>query len=303
MTFKKPKWIRRIGAALLDFICAILLMLILSFATTPIVNKIFNGDELKNEYYSYAIATKLYEYDENNNIQVIYDVKTFDENLTYFYKNCTDNKIDEYINKKKESSLFHYDETTNSYVENEYDYNDSSIRVQYTNFYVEIRDYCIKNYLDAYLNKNENYKVVARKVSMLNYTSTLSAFVLSLIIIYLLIPLINKDNKTIGKMFFKLILISKVNIEIKPSKLQILFRQLVLILFEFIFSISFIGLIGFPIPIGLIASILLAIFTKYHQSLHDICSSTILIDDDYINKPIDEGDKYEITYYNLKEAK
>ena len=89
MTFKKPKWIRRIGAALLDFICAILLMLILSFATTPIVNKIFNGDELKKEYYSYAIATKLYTYDENNNIQIIYDVKTFD--------------VKAYVNKLKES--------------------------------------------------------------------------------------------------------------------------------------------------------------------------------------------------------
>ena len=44
------------------------------------------------------------------------------ENITYFYVNCTDNKLEEYNTlKKNKPELFVYDETTSSYIEKTYD--------------------------------------------------------------------------------------------------------------------------------------------------------------------------------------
>ena len=40
---------------------------------------------------------------------------------------------------------------------------------------------------------------------------------------------------------------------------------------------------------------------KYNQSFHDFCCSTLLVDDYPVNKGIDEGNKYEITYKDFKE--
>ena len=58
---------------------------------------------------------------------------------------------------------------------------------------------------------------------------------------------------------------------------------------------------GIPLPLSLIATVLLVIFTKYNQSLHDILSSTFLVDDYIEDRPLNEGEKYILTYINVED--
>ena len=62
--FKKPKWLRRIASALLDLFSAIILSLVFYFAVDPFTMAVLDGQEVIEQYYSYALETKLYTYDE-----------------------------------------------------------------------------------------------------------------------------------------------------------------------------------------------------------------------------------------------
>ncbi|MCI5745225.1 MAG: RDD family protein [Erysipelotrichaceae bacterium] len=301
ITLRKPKWLRRITSAFLDLMIAFILALLFSFLTNPIVNLIYDGEQLYKTYCDYAVSTKLYIVDENNNLILNDSIIHYDENLTYFYLHCTDNKIDEYNAKKSESSLFYFDNESQSYLEIPYDYNDVEKRNEHVNFYQPIRDYCLANYIDNYLNSIDDFKKVCALLNKIDYINLLLCSSLSLLVVYLLIPIINKDGNSIGKMAFKLKIISKINIDLKPSKLQIIFRQLVLIVFELLLTISTIGFFGIPLPLVLILSIVLMIFTKYNQTFHDLCCSTIVIDNEISDKPIDEGSKYSLIFYYEKE--
>lgn len=302
ITYKKPKWLRRFSSALLDLIIFLVLTLLLSLASDPLASIMLHGKDAKQTYYDFAVSTHLYTYDENNNIVKISDITTFDANLGYFYSNCI-NKQEEYnLKKKDKADMFHLDESTNKYVENAYDYNDFDIKSKYIVFYNEVRDYCVNNYLDDYLNQFDDYLKAKKTYTMTNYLSILLSTTVSLLLVYLLIPFINKNYKTVGKMAFRLKVISISNIDPKPTKLQILFRQLITIFFEYILSISTIALIGFPIPVVFIISIVLLLVTKYNQSLHDLICQTIVIDDYPDLGPIDQRYKYEINFTNVKES-
>ena len=301
VVFKKPKWLRRFASALLDFIAFVILSLLISLAVEPLSFAMLNGNEAKKTYYDYAVSTHLYEYDDQGNITKLYNLNTYDDNLYYFYDNCL-HKNDEYDNIKKEKpEMFHYDETKNRYVENAFDMGDINEKSKYIVFYNEQREYLINNYLDDYLNQFDEYRKAKKIFSLANYLTTLLSALFGLSIVFILIPLTNKNYKTIGKMAFKLKVISISNIETRPTKIQILFRQLITVFFEYILSISTIGIFGIPIPIVFIASIILVLLTKYNQSFHDLCSQTIIIDDYPDLGPIDQKDKYEITYKNVKE--
>lgn len=298
MYFRKPKWLRRIASAFLDIFSAVILALLISFISTPIVNKVFNGPQAYEELYSYSISTRIYTYNEDGTLSVISDVKTMDENITYFYENCTEGKIDEYNNLKKEKSdLFVLDTETGNYVEKEYDYNNQEVRAQYTVFYQGVLEICKTQYLDAYLMKQEGYKEALTKVNQMLYTNILVCSFLGLALIYLVVPLLNKDFKTFGKMAFKLRIISKVGPSSKPSKLQLIFRQLFTIFFEYVLTVATLGIFGIPIPFILLISMSMVFLTKHNQSFHDLCTSTMLVDDYPSNEAVGANNSYMITYF------
>ena len=299
--YKKPKWLRRISSALIDLIATLVIALLLSFATTPLSAYLFDANNAQDTLNNYLIESKLYYFNQDNELAVNDIVLTYNERLTYFYENYTDNP-QEYEDKKALSDLFILDPLTNKYVEISYDYlGDYETRNKYGEFYKTISDECISTHLENYLQTKEDYINALAAISQATYFSILIAAAISFLIFYLTIPLIDKENRTIGKMMFKLKIVSLASVESRPSKLQILFRQLVTILFEYMLAISTIGTFGIPMPIALIATILVLLFTKYNQSLHDLCASTFLVDDFPLNQPINEGEKYVITYTNVKE--
>ena len=300
--FRKPKWFRRFVSAFLDLMCAFILALLFSFVATPLSNSLFNSDEIYKVYYGYAVSSNLYEYNENGSVSLISDINSMDEKITLFYNECTDNKLNEYENRKSERlDLFYLDQQTNLYKEIEYDKNNLDLKAQYILFYDKELNICVTTHLDTYLNQFEEYKIALSNLNKMLYFNILISASFGLLIVYLLIPMVNKDGKTIGKMAFKLKVVSKIGNEPKPKKLQLLFRQLVTILFEYVLSLSAIGFVGIILPITLLISTCMMFLTKYNQSFHDLCCSTILIDEYPNNNPITENEKYEVIYVNNKE--
>ncbi len=105
----------------------------------------------------------------------------------------------------------------------------------------------------------------------------LTAFPLSAMICYFLIPLCFHDGETLGKKMFRLCLINKLGFRIKKS--QTVLRQLPQIVF---FEVAFV-FIGQYIAVmvaflGIFISYLFLIFDKKHRSLHDFWSETLVID-------------------------
>lgn len=300
--FKKPKWLRRIGSAVIDLLAAVIIALLFSYASTPITNAIFDSENVMKEYYSYAVESKLYVFNEDGSIALINDITTYDDNLTYFYENCTDNKINEYLTKKSEhQDLFKYNEQTKSY--EEFDYlNNQELIGKYMVFYAEVRDHCVNTYLNPYLSTQEGYKDALTTLNRILYTNILMCSFVGLLVIYLIIPLIHKDGKTIGKMMFKLKIISKVGNSPKPSKSQLLYRQLITVLFEYVLSVATFGIFGIPLPLTLLFSMSMVFIGKYNQSFHDFATSTLLVDDSVDGKPINAGEKFEIKYNDLRKG-
>ena len=302
VTFRKPSWIRRFSSAFLDLMAAVILTLLFSFVSTPLANSLFNSTEIYNTYYGYAVSSHIYEYNDDNGVSLISDVTIMDEKITLFYKECTDNKLSEYETRKSERlDLFTFDQSSNTYKENSYDINNYEIKAQYILFYEKELNICVTDHLDNYLNKFEDYRIALSKLNKMLYFAILIAAVFGLLIVYLLIPMINKEGKTIGKFAFKLKVVSKIGDNPVPTKLQILFRQLVTIFFEFVMSIATLGFVGIILPITLLISTCMLFLTKYNQSFHDICCSTFLIDEYPNNNPITENEKYEIVYITNKE--
>lgn len=301
--FRKPKWLRRIASALLDFICACILALFFSYLANPISNAMFNGKDVLQTYYEYALSTNLYEYDTDGSLKLIDDITIYDQKLTYFYDHCTENNIQEYENfKKEEPALFTLDTNTNKYVEIPHDLSDNELNYKYGVFYDTVRDHCIVTYLDKYLYSLEGYKDTLMLMNKILYMTILLSLTFASLIVYLLIPLLNKDGKTLGKMAFKLRIVSSIGNSSRPSKGQIVFRQLFTIFFEYVLSIATLGFIGIPLPITLLVSMSMLFLTKYNQSFHDLCCSTFLVDDYPSSMPMNEGDKY-VVIYNVMEVK
>lgn len=302
MTFRKPKWLRRFSSAILDLFAAIILALLFSFVATPLSNSLFDSQTIYDTYYGYAVSTHIYEYNDNGGVSLIDDLDTMDQNITLFYKECTDNKLDEYETSKSERlDLFVYDEIKQSYIELDYDKTNYDIKAQYILFYENELNKCVNNYLDNYLNQFDDYKIALSNLNKMLYFTIVISALFGLVVIYLLIPMIHKEGKTIGKMAFRLKVVSKVGTSPTPTKLQILFRQLVTIFFEFILSIATLGFVGIVLPITLLISTCLLFLTKLNQSFHDLCCSTFIIDEYPNNNPITENEKYEVIYITDKE--
>lgn len=309
VVLRKPKWLRRFSSAFLDLLIAFIVALLLSFATKPLGMAIFDGKNARETFNEAYVSTHLYEYNDNmkgtsSDVIIVTDITSFDENITYFYENCTDGKLFEYVTKKSNRpDLFKYDNENDVYIEVEYDpNNDIEKRTDFTIFYNEVIEEALDKYLDSYLSKSDDFIKAITRLNLIDYFSLLISATISLLLVYLLVPFIDKEYRTIGKIAFKLKVVSKINPNLTPTKLQILFRQIVLIFFEYVLTISTIGIFGIPLPFVLMVSIVMVLVTKYNQSFHDVCCSTFLIDDYQNNNAMNANEKYEITFINVEEG-
>ena len=81
---------------------------------------------------------------------------------------------------------------------------------------------------------------------------------------------------------------------LEPTKLQIAFRELVYIFFELVISFYTVTMF-YGIPVTLLASLLMVFFTNHNQSFHDLCCSTIVVDEEPVQNNTRESDKIYLT--------
>ena len=275
ITFKKPFLLRRIGASIIDLILVLIVGIFISF----IIGKIYESNAkymgYKDTYNYYAVDSGLYNLKYGNK-----DVEQLnncnESNVGYFYNFAYPSAKEDYDLMKKNSNLFDYDEKEGKYSIKE-NVTESEINAFYKKAYLE----AINTYFDKYINEIADAKEAKYYINAYNYINVYISTAISMLLAFLLFPLIFKDGKTLGKLLFRLKIISLKG-DFKVTKLQVLFRQLLIILLEYACSIFFISLIY--IPLSLIVSFIMMIASKKQMTLHDILCSTLVVDE------LDTGD-------------
>ncbi|MBO4666904.1 MAG: RDD family protein, partial [Bacilli bacterium] len=149
-----------------------------------------------------------------------------------------------------------------------------------------------KGAIDA-LYKQQFFKVWTDKLELTSSLITLFTRLFMVGIIFILIPMLLKDGKTLGKLLFK---ISLTGIDDKPlKKWQILPRALFFVLLPvimFFVTNSYIN-IGIII-ILLVGSICAMALTKRKTALHDLIARTEVVDDYYKKKIAEQKELEEL---------
>lgn len=126
-------------------------------------------------------------------------------------------------------------------------------------------------YLDG-----ETEKLVNKMTFLKIVESSFSIFV-SLLLVYLLVPLLFKNGQTLGKKLIRLAIISKSGLTLKP--INYILR--VLVGFYLIEIVGLIILYNLAPTLALyyfIAMIAVIMFTKNNRSIHDLISGTVCVD-------------------------
>lgn len=284
----KASVLTRCGIFVVDLFIVVLITLIFqTWIIAPIGSNITNYSEKMQLYRETLISSHLYGYGEENIEQIdkLFDfeknsvsdyIAYLDEKITKFYSTFEGMNINDYLNNKKESGLFNIDENNN------YTTKPTILETTYKEFYEDQLLIAISQ-----LNKNDLVLDLSRFNTIFTIITIVSSASISLIIFYLIIPLLFKNGETLGKKLLSVGLVSaKDGFRVKKS--QIIIRFLSFYLLEVVLSI-------FTIGIPLIISFSLMFFTKKGTALHDYLSATICVDkkQSVIYKDYDEFIKHE----------
>lgn len=255
LAFHKSRLFSRFGALALDLIIAFVLMVfVIAAIIIPIFDSIPAVSNVEKEYENMMVAFGIYESNEGD---INYITSEYDDKLVYFYS--TYDEIFNYNNLKAESEYFSFDEESGQYIEIGTDEEMVSfykLALQKANEIVWAR---------------EDIRVVAAKVEAINKVIVYCGLIISLSITFLIPPLIFKDRSTIGMKPFHLQVVSKTTGDF-ASRLQILFKFLIFLTFEWILTYFYIGYLIMFI------SLIMVVITKEKISLTDFLCSTIVVD-------------------------
>lgn len=108
----------------------------------------------------------------------------------------------------------------------------------------------------------------------------LTAIIVTWIAFYLIIPLCLKNGKTLGKLFFKSVVVNNFGYEITPWQmcLRSLFPLAFIVVMYLIGMLVSMVIFYIVVLFVILISYSLTIFTKKHKSIHDYVAGTIVID-------------------------
>jgi len=293
-TENKVAGFNRIGAAIIDLLCAfVLLMLLSSFVITPILNS--NDYYLTNyqEYETRYLASKLVTKNDKGSLQVIiynYDnekKQEYDDILKEFYLSYSDENNDyvkSYVDTKKNyQEAFIFDEENSIYLFTE---NEEAIKTFFQHSYQDALNFFVKN--------DKAFATVYVKLTTVMTICDYIGIAVSLIVFYLIIPLIMKDRQTIGKKLCKLVIYNVKTDEV-VSRGRYVLRFL-------LFALTIYGSLVFK-GLPLLASIACMAFTKNGSTLHDLIVQTKVVDTLLTNKVeiIDKRDSIEVEAFEKEE--
>ena len=305
-SIRKPKLIKRFAALVVDIMLWFLVSLMaLSFVINPCVNSITNYEYKTNEYRKvmYEIGAYVYvEYKTTSDsyyYEIIGDVtNTSYENLTYneentlgitmittsnlkitveqldyyvamLYTNIGD--IDSFKASKVDSELF---DELGLPIESA---KEEDLKKYYFDQYQKVfESEKFKNYKDGYIYN------LGDELNTIDIIKAYSSYFVSLVIFYLLIPMLSKKRQTLGKRILNLEVIDAKTSQ-NASKMQILIRFAAITLIEFFLSMILSGLLYLP----LLVSIIMMVITLNQSTIHDYISGTWVIeivDNVYINE-------------------
>ena len=274
---KHASKLHRIFAAVMDILIAVVFASLISLL---IINPIFvNSAPYKENYSVYEnglLSTQLYQKDENNSSKLtcvidllnsdgsvmfsVDKINDYDNNLISFYSNYSSEKVEEYQNTK---------ETSNIYIKNELN---EYVLVESVDIN-EAYSFFSTSYINAtkyFFSQNESVNDAYYFLSLTSRYSTIIPIGISLLLCYILMPLILKDGQTIAKKLFSLKVIS-LKEDKQLTKGQIVLRGLFFVFVELVLSY-------FMYFIPVVISILFLLINKNHLSLHDYIGQTSVID-------------------------
>ena len=268
---------QRMFAAIMDIMLAFLFATLLSsFVVSPIIA---NSNAYKDNYLIYEnglIATKLYQKDENNSNKltciidltnpdgsIIFNIEKleeYDEKLIEFYSNYSVDAVERYQNTKAESNIYIKNES-NQYVLTE------SININ------DAYNFFATSYIDATKYYFEQNEIVNNAYYYLSISSTYALIIpaiISLLICYIVLPIVFKDGQTIAKKLFSLKVVS-LKSDKTLNKGQVVLREMFFVIVELVLSY-------FTYCIPLIVSVVFMLLNKNHLSFHDYIGQTYVID-------------------------
>ena len=205
-------------------------------------------------------------------------IEYLDYQLALFYSDsdfeCSN--MEYYNNLKNENpTIFEYNTSTLKY-----EYKDNVSDEEILNFYIQVIDISINEILiqDKQINETLN------KIIVNNATSLMMSIIVSMVIFFLIIPLISKNGSTIGKYLLKIGVID-LKSKMIAHKGQIALR-FVILLIECLLSLMCYGGV-------LLISLAITIFSKNNSSIHDLICKTTLVDLKQYNLPpidLEEGE-------------
>lgn len=287
--YKAPV-IRRLLAFLTDIFLLLLLFLSFNqFVYTPVFENNSTLNQNVELYRNRLKDSNLYTTDNTTSVPFkITDLKNkmnkndyidkLDDSIELFYTNFSNEyiKIELYNNSKIDSNLF----TINN---GEFLRKDIISNDTYISFFESEYDKAVN-----LMNKYDD--VVLNNASIINkyFVTIISLSLLtSILILYLIFPLIFKDGETIGKKLLGIGVVSlKDGFRIKVS--QKIIRFMSFLIFEVILSVLLVG-------IPLIVSFSMMFFSKNNMTIHDQLAATICVDKkvSLIYKDFDEFIKHE----------
>ncbi len=305
-SIRKPKLIKRFAALVVDIMLWFLVSLMaLSFVINPCINSITNYEYKTNEYRKgmYEIGAYVYvEYKTTSDsyyYEIIGDVtNTSYENLTYNEENTlgitmittsnlkiTVEQLDYYV-AMLYTNIGDIDSFNASKVDSEL-FDESGLPLEsakeedlknyYFNQYQKVFDSeKFRNYKDGYIYN------LGDELNTIDIIKAYSSYFVSLVIFYLLIPMLSKKRQTLGKRILNLEVIDAKTGQ-NASKMQILIRFAAITLIEFFLSMILSGLLYLP----LLVSIIMMVITLNQSTIHDYISGTRVIeivDNVYINE-------------------
>ncbi len=257
-----PYIINRAGAGLLDVVLVMIVAFVFfMFSLSGILN---NQQYIDGVEQSKRIIADSHLYDSEGNT-FEYDAKKYDEIITYFYSHNNKVLLEQYNDRKQKSGLFDYD--GNKYVLKE-EANSDEVDKFYTVEYQQAR---------LVLTNSTELREMSLYAINLFVTSLVICLSVSLIVFYLVIPLISKNKSTLAQSLNKIRPVDFKSFTIISNK-QVFLRFLVYSFLYFYLPIYAIQMIGGHVIIIDTLLVVFNITNKYNRGLQDLLSFSIMVD-------------------------
>lgn len=286
IVLKKARNLRRIGAAIIDLLVVLVLFIVLFIIVDPIVTSNKKYQENLKQHSDILVSSGLFEYGEDG-ISSEYIKEDIESKITIFLNENTDNGITYYNELKDKSELFDVNNgiyTFKSTVS-------ESTQKEFYNLVLE--DITSSSYFNDYLATFEDAIRIGSYLQAISVIKIMIPLFIAMLGYYLAMPLIRKDHNTFGKIMFKLKIYSKKG-GLEPSTIQIVMRQLIYVFFEILISI-YTMFMFYSIPLPLVVSLCMVIFTSTSITFHDLCCSTFVVEDEVVANNTSESDKLYLT--------